>query len=229
MRAASVLAAGVLMALAAGPALADEPAQPLPQPSVHGSNPVGACLDAGQVWLFVVDDQQRVLGNQCVGTPSSGTEALRLAGVAAETGRQGYLCSLDGYPERCPSSFEGVFWNYHQAAAGSRWRFSDVGAATHRPAPGTIEGWCYNTADESRCTPPPLTVLIDGELHVPPGVEEGDLLDPAPVVRAPLPPAPPLPWTTVASAGVVVLLAGAGVVAARRRGSSTSVEDLGGR
>lgn len=212
-----ILAAGALMVLAAGPAHADESATPLQQPAAEGSNAVGACLEAGQVWLFVIDDHHRVLSNQCVGTPSSGEEALRLAGVAATTGRQGYLCTLAGYPEECPGTFDGEYWNYQHASAGNAWRYSNVGADTHRPVPGSVEGWCYNAEGESRCTPPPLRVIIDGELRLPPGVAEADLLDPAPVVRAPLPPALPVPWTTVASVGAVLLVAGGAVALARRR------------
>lgn len=228
MKLSSILAAGVLVALAAWPAHAEPSPLPLPQPGGQGSNAVGACLEAGEVWLLVVDDHSRVLGNQCVGTPSSGEEALRLAGIPTETGRQGYLCSLDDHPPRCPSTFDGAFWAYHQATAGGSWRFSDVGAAAHRPQPGTIEGWCYTNDEEARCTPPALRVVIDGQLRLPPGVTEADLADPAPAVRAPLPPAPPVPWTTVASAGAVAVVIGAAVAVARRR-PDASADDLGGR
>ena len=226
-----VLAAGALVALAARPAAADESLAPLPQPSAAGSNAVGACLETGQVWLFVVDEQQRVLSNQCVGTPASGEDALRLAGLATTDTRGGYICTIGGHPEECPARFEGEFWNYHHAAAGERWVYSDTGAVEHRPAGGTIEGWCYNDEDESRCTMPNLRVVIDGEARIPSGVAEADLIEPAPVILAPLPPPPPIPWTTVAGIGAVVALGGPALFVARRRGETQEAADdeLGGR
>lgn len=190
---------------------------PLPQPSLADSNAVGACLAADQVWLFVVDADQRVLANQCVGTPANGEQALRDAGVVIEYGRNDLICTLAGYPEECPSSFDGSFWNYHHASLGEGWRFSDLGAASYEPQPGSIEGWCYNGPDDNRCEPPHLRVVIDGELHAPPGVAEDALADPELIVRAPVPPPSPLPLATILSVAALVLLGGMVAVVFRRR------------
>ena len=212
------------------PSYADTDADPpLPQPASPGSNAVGACLDADQVWLFVVDVDAAVLSNQCVGTPSTGEQALRDAGVAIGYGKKDLICTLDGRPERCPSNFDGSFWNYHHATPGRDWVFSNLGAASYAPEPGSVEAWCYNEPGETRCTPPQLRIVIDGGVIAPPGVDEDELVDPAPVVRPPLPPAPPMPASTLLSLAGILVLLGAVLVFARRRRSGSPEPELPGR
>lgn len=213
-----MLAVGAILALTAWPAQADSPSPiAVAQPVVAGSNAVGACLTAGHVWLLVVDDRSEVISNQCVDTPTSGEDALRLAGLAVTKAKQGYLCTIGGYPEKCPSRYEGEYWNYHHASLTQAWRYSNDGAGQHRPEPGTIEGWCYNAEHENRCTPPTLRIIVDGAVRLPPGASEAALIDPAPVVRAVLPPPEPVPLGTLVSIGVVVLVGVAAVAFARRQ------------
>lgn len=202
-------------------AVADDAPSPLPQPSGSGSNAVGACLAADEVWLFVVDVDGTVLANQCVGTPGDGEEALREAGAVIGYGKKGLICTIDKRPERCPTNFDGSFWNYYHGLPGQEWVFSNLGATSHTPQPGSIEAWCYNEPDDSRCTPPHLRVVIDDALVLPPGVTEADVVDPAPVVRAPVPPPPPMPIATLLSIVVVLALLGVLLVVARRRRSTS--------
>lgn len=49
---------------------------------------IGDCLGSGRVWLFV-SYQDAVVSNQCVGNPSSGTEALGIGGVSVRKGKGG--------------------------------------------------------------------------------------------------------------------------------------------
>ncbi|WP_235736269.1 hypothetical protein [Nocardioides alcanivorans] len=118
---------------------------------------VGECLDSGQVWLHVETPDQ-VLRSECVGTPDSGSAALAAADVATSESKGGYLCTLSGYPDRCPTRYNGQYWQYsHASGVGAAWQYSQKGAGEFRPAPGSIEGWCYNTADENRCALPSLS------------------------------------------------------------------------
>jgi hypothetical protein len=129
-------------------------------PEVTAVSPatVGECLGAGQVWLHVQTDDERVLRSECVGTPATGQAALAAAQVDTRESKGGYLCTLAGYPETCPTSFTGQYWQYWYAdALDAEWSLSQKGAGTRSPAPGTIEGWCYNADDEKRCELPRLS------------------------------------------------------------------------
>lgn len=227
MRHLLVLLIAVLSALIAPTAVADN-ATPVAQPSKPGSNPVGACLQSGQVWLYVVDVDGTVVANQCVGTPPTGEAALQAANVAIGHDKGGFICSLGGRPNPCPASFDGSFWNYWHASAGDPWVFSPKGANEWKPKPGSIEGWCRNSKETKRCTPAPLLVVVDGELQPPSGVEDADLIDPPVVMPEPASPGG-FPVGTVVAVGLVVVLGGLAVVLQRRRRTPpTRVSDDGG-
>lgn len=209
---------------------------PLTAHAEGDSNDVGACLSADKVWLLVVTDTDKVLANQCVGTPATGTEALTAAGL--ELGRDGsnFICAIGGYPSPCPATFNGQFWNYYQGKAGAEYAFSQVGADEAKPEPGTIEAWCYNKADEQACTPPYLKIVQSGqEVAAPAGATVQDL----PVTGEQLTQAPaeqPVPADTGNSTtmaiviGVVVLAAVVVVlVVARTRKPGKGDGAVGGR
>lgn len=201
-------------------------------PSAHAqtpdSNPIGACLRS-EVWLIVVDAEGTVLANQCVGTPANGEEALAAGGMSISRNRSGLICTIDNHPERCPSNFTGQFWNYHHAQPGSDWKFSDIGAAKRTPAPGSIEGWCYNAEDTQRCTPPRLKVVQEGRTVLPSGVQEEDLVELPVTAHEPVPlPSSSGSWIMLGViGGGLALLAGGGYLVSRRRGGADGA--LGGR
>lgn len=151
--------------------------EPAPQPTADGANAVGACLDDDQVWLVVVDDEGNVLANQCVGTPESGEAALDTAGLERTVDSDGFICAIGNHPDPCPETFTGQYWGYYTAAAGEQWGYYEVGADQSEPQPGTIEGWCYNSADEEFCNPPLLQVVIDDTTVLGEGVTEADLVE----------------------------------------------------
>ena len=206
-------------------ARADE--APTPPPSAAGSNGVGACLDADQVWLFVVDVDGTVLANQCVGTPASGEDALARGGMQIRFSKGRLICSLSSHPAQCPATFTGSYWNYHHGRAGAPWTFSKEGAGSRRPAPGDIEAWCYNSPDEESCKPPLLTVVSGGSQIMVPGTEATDYVDPAvtsnPAVAVPT----TTPWALIGTAAVILV----GVVALLwwRRRTGPADDQVGGR
>lgn len=107
------------------------------------------CTGAGKVWLVVSTDSDKVLANQCVGNPATGTAALQAANLAIGRDAKGqFICTIGDYPQTCPTSYD-KFWHYYHATAGGSWEFYQVGADSSTPESGSIEGWCFG----SDCTP----------------------------------------------------------------------------
>jgi hypothetical protein len=96
------------------------------------------------------------------GDPATGLQALQDAGFQI-TGTQrwglAFVCRIDGLPtpavEPCvttpPAS---AYWSYWHAPAGGTWSYSTLGAISHDPAPGTVEGWAFG-AGSPPSTPAP--------------------------------------------------------------------------
>lgn len=149
--------------LIASPVSADTPGPSAgPSPTAPAGPTVAECLSSGDVWLVIETDTQVVLRSECVGRPATGQDALRAAEVATTNAKGGYLCTLAGYPARCPHTYRGQFWQYwHAGGGGAPWEFSTKGAGDYSPRPGSIEGWCYNAAGSDRCRPA-LPALTDG-------------------------------------------------------------------
>lgn len=198
-----------------------------PAPAETGSNDVGACLDADAVWLFVVDQDDQVLANQCVGNPASGEEALADGGLQIRFSKGRLICSLSGHPEQCPATFTGSFWNYHHGKAGAPYTYSQDGAASRPPAPGDIEAWCYNGPDEDSCTPPLLTIVSGGEQILVPGAGATDYSDPATTANQAVPVPASTPWALIGT-GIVIVLGVAALIWWRRRTHPNS-DQVGGR
>ena len=190
-----------LAGVAAPPAIADEPS-PTPTVAAPAGPAVGECLTAGEVWLVIRTDDGQLLRSECVGTPTTGADALRAAEVPTVM-TKGYYCTLAGYPSRCPRTYRDQFWQYwHAAGVDAAWVFSQKGAGSHAPQPGSIEGWCYNPQDVARCHPPKLAATD------------------RPAPRLDLPPAvgPDLDLTVWIALGLLAA-AGAVYLVVRRRGS----------
>lgn len=195
--------AGGAVSVAATPSPSPNPGISTPASSTGTS--LSQCLSTGQVWLVVQADTGTVLRSECVGRPATGQAALESAGVAMTTSGGGYLCTLAGYPSRCPTTYRGQYWQYwHANGVGSSWQYSQEGAAAFVPQPGSIEGWCYNGRDADSCRPPSLT-----------GSEMAS-------ARVDFPPASDAPGgVTVWIAGGLLLVTAMAFVLARRRSSGS--------
>ena len=223
----ALLLALVLLPSLLFPAIARADEVPQPPPSAPGANAVGACLDAEQVWLLVVDVDGEVLANQCVGTPSSGEEALARGGMQMRFSKGRLICSLSGHPEQCPATFTGSYWNYHHGTAGGPYAYAKEGASSRRPAPGDIEAWCYNPPEQKSCEPPLLTI-ISGDQQVPvPGVAAADYIDPPVTANEAVPVPATTPWALIGTAAVILV----GVLAMLwwRRRTGPADDQVGGR
>lgn len=129
------LVAGVL-AMAGASVPGGAQAAPLP------SSAVSDCVGQKKVWLLVVTDGGSTLANRCVGTPGSGEAALASVGFTYAPSSS-LICTIGGYPSKCPTTFNGQYWSYWYAKPGGSWIYSNLGAGNRTPPPGSFEGWCY--------------------------------------------------------------------------------------
>lgn len=111
-----------------------------------------ACTDGGGVFV-VVTNASGVSTGTCVTAPTSGTDALDAAGVAITRDATGMICALNNYPNPCPATFDGKYWQYYQAsgqnALDGQWDYATAGSDDTTPQPGWVEGWCYG----DQCVP----------------------------------------------------------------------------
>ncbi|MCL2782915.1 MAG: hypothetical protein FWD80_02945 [Propionibacteriaceae bacterium] len=110
------------------------------------------CTNAGDVFV-VVTSEDGVTTSACVKSPASGTAALQSANVTITRDDKGMICALNNYPDPCPATFNGKYWQYYEAsgadAAAGNWAYATTGSDDTKPQPGTVEGWCYG----EQCTP----------------------------------------------------------------------------
>ena len=89
----------------------------------------------------------------CVTNPSTGTDALQAAGVTITRDSTGMICALNNYPNPCPATFDGKYWQYYEAsasdAAAGSWTYATAGSDDTNPQAGWVEGWCYG----AQCVP----------------------------------------------------------------------------
>jgi hypothetical protein len=136
----------------------------------------GPCTD--NVGITVVIDFQEldpgVANVRCVpAAVTSGLDALTQAGIAWEgTSRfPGLVCRIAGKPgtntEPCVNAPPlSAYWEYWIAPRGGQWCFSNVGAGSRTPPPGSTEGWSFALNRTSSDTPPPRfqpPAAIDGD------------------------------------------------------------------
>ncbi|MDO4413378.1 hypothetical protein [Cutibacterium sp.] len=139
-------------------ALAASPSADTSQAADTGqAKAIDECLSAKKVWVFVITEDEDVLANQCVDSPSTGADALAKAGITTSKNKTGLICTMNDHPATCPKTFTGQYWGYyHASGAGAAWDYSKKGADQYKPAAGSIEGWCYNKPKTKSCTPPKL-------------------------------------------------------------------------
>lgn len=77
--------------------------------------------------------------------PSDGLIALDRAGFKYSfVPRQpGFVCRINELPNPCTKPTTSAYWSYWHATPGGTWTYSNAGAGSHDPAPGTVEGWAF--------------------------------------------------------------------------------------
>lgn len=144
--------AGALAALTAGVALTVTGGVDAPEAEA------AAC--SGTTGVTVVVDFRALGGSVRVdcapGDPASGLAALQGAGFSyAYVPRQpGLVCQINGLPNPCNNAPTTAYWSYWHAQRGGSWTYSNSGAGSRNPAPGTVEGWAFGAGQPPGVAPP---------------------------------------------------------------------------
>lgn len=92
------------------------------------------------------------------GDPSSGWAALDAVAVVTPVQRQpGFVCKIDGAPSSDPcvnTPPANAYWSYWHAQPGGSWQYSNLGAMSYDPAPGSVEGWSFGAGSPPSVPPP---------------------------------------------------------------------------
>jgi len=190
-------AAALLLAAPLATALSSASADVLVPPS-GDQTPLLDCTNAGKVFVVVTSEDGTTV-SACVDAPATGTDALTAAGVTIGRDATNMICSLNNYPNPCPATFNGKYWQYYQAsgqdASNGQWTYATAGSDDTTPQAGWVEGWCYGET----CTPqyPGLPAL---------NTPESGGLGTSGVV-----------WIVVGAIVVVAIIIGVVVVVSRRR------------
>lgn len=118
----------------------------------------GACTGSDGVTV-VVDFGSLGGGTQvrCApGSPSSGLDALSEAGFSYgfRPGFPGMVCTIDRKPDPCNGAPPDAYWAYHHAERGGGWTYSNQGAGSRKPPPGSVEGWAFGDDRRPSVAPP---------------------------------------------------------------------------
>ena len=118
----------------------------------------GACQ--GKTGVTVVVDFTKLGGKVQVacdtGTPATGLDALKGAGFSYSFVPKipGFVCRIDKLPNPCNGAPVTAYWSYWHAKAHGTWVFSNKGAGSYHPAPGTVQGWAFGAGTKPTIAPP---------------------------------------------------------------------------
>lgn len=105
------------------------------------------CVAARKVWVIVERDTGLQKGG-CASKFATGLEALTSAGFDV-TGSI-FITAIDGYPSKSAGNDYWSYWHVEDPSTTSDeipndWVFSQLGAASYEPKPGSIEGWRFGS------------------------------------------------------------------------------------
>jgi hypothetical protein len=134
------LAVPILAAAASSPAAAD---------------PISHCSTTSGV-VVVVDFRHfgGAVDRGCGATPTTGYDALHHAGFTTSGDDQdgpAFVCRIDDTPSPAQQSCArtpptSASWSYWHADAGQNsWSFSELGAMSTHPGPGSVDAWVYGS------------------------------------------------------------------------------------
>lgn len=178
--------------------------------SARAQDPVAECLSGGGIYLYVHDQSAEVLAG-CSHAETALARLLELTTV--QTIGQGFICQIDGRPERCVNTPGGTdpYWSFWWWRDG-QWQYANIGAS-YRGTPGSIEAWHYSPGE-----PPPVLPAADASPL--PGYEISASFTPAASAPATAPPDEQVgdqDWVPTAATLGVLLLAGSGYWLWRRK------------
>jgi hypothetical protein len=122
--------------------------------------PAYAAACTGKKGVTVVVDFTKVGGKVKTacdpGNPATGLAALTGAGFTYTfVPRQpGFVCTIDKKPNPCNGAPATAYWSYWHAKPHGKWVYSNLGAGSYKPAPGTVQGWAFGAGKAPRIPPP---------------------------------------------------------------------------
>lgn len=227
-RRSSVVRTLVVLAWAGGCVLL----APVTSAAAGAADLVGGCTDDTGVTVVVDFPEPGLTRAGCAPWPvADGFAALTAAGFDVQPVQQfpAAVCRLDGVPadSQCIVMPPGTaYWSYWNAERDGVWTFGGVGAASHRPEPGSVEGWAFGGGDAPAVPPPPRQSSADPTAAPAETTSAGDASTYPAAGRENAEEVPDaaetgsdVPVGAAAGIGLVVALgAAAGVTALRRRG-----------
>ncbi|MHB1138555.1 MAG: hypothetical protein ACYC2O_06315 [Microthrixaceae bacterium] len=162
----------------------------------------GVCTDASGI--TVVIDFQELGGGvhvRCASGPAAtGFDALSRAGIDYQTTVKfpGFLCRIAGLPTNDPcqtTSPATAYWSYWLASRGGEWCYSNWGAGSRTPPPGSVEAWSFSLGRDGSTSPSPRVDVPPALPGSSPAQLRGNDCDPRANASAPgpRPPADPTP------------------------------------
>jgi hypothetical protein len=117
--------------------------------------PASAAACSGTSGVTVVIDSTAYCAP---GDPASGLAALQaVASVVQVQTQPGFVCRINGAPASDPcvrTPPATAYWSYWHAQPGGSWQYSNLGAASYDPAPGSVEGWSFGSGGRPGIAPP---------------------------------------------------------------------------
>jgi len=88
--------------------------------------------------------------------PATGLAALTGAGFTYTFVPRvpGFVCTIDKKPNPCNGAPTTAYWSYWHAKPHGTWVYSNLGAGSYNPAPGTVQGWSFGKKHPPRIPPP---------------------------------------------------------------------------
>ncbi|KGN39153.1 hypothetical protein [Knoellia subterranea] len=116
---------------------------------VGASAPASAAVCSTTSGVSVVIQSAEGTSTHCVsGDPSSALSALRAVASVTEVATQpGFVCQINGYPNtNCTRTPPGsAYWAFFHGPAGGSWTYSQSGAGSYNPAPGSSIGFRFGS------------------------------------------------------------------------------------
>jgi hypothetical protein len=126
--------------------------------SPAGADPIGACTTtAGEIVVVDLTPWGGNIQRGCDATLTTGLAALQAAGFTTAGDQHdgpAFICRIDDDPppsqDPCINTPPATaYWSYWHADAGQNvWSYSQLGAATYRPPPGSVDAWVFGAANQ---------------------------------------------------------------------------------
>jgi hypothetical protein len=133
-------------------------AQAAVSPAVASTRVAAAC--SGTRGVTVVVDFTKLGGKIKTAcdpkNPENGLDALTGAGFTYTFVPKypGFVCTIDKLPHPCNGAPATAYWSYWHAQPHGKWAYSNTGAGTYHPKPGSVQGWAFGAGKPPGISPP---------------------------------------------------------------------------